>query len=162
MRYLVLTLMVFNPGFGQMVFSEDQPTTQSATQNVKAWIQAFTENDADGLLKFYEDSADVTVVVSSGQRYQGHKELGDIYRKQFEEAQFFESTSKNLSAKVAENSAIVHFEHLLKFRLPEDDSKWQVHIRTTIVLQLKNGKWKIIGEHSSPMNGVDRISKIDD
>jgi hypothetical protein len=43
-----------------------------------------------------------------------------------------------------------------------DDSRWQVHIRTTSVLHRVENKWKIVLEHSSSIRGVERMIRIED
>ena len=75
---------------------------------------------------------------------------------------FSDSVAKNIQARTFGDTAIVAFEHLFKTRIVADDSRWQVHIRTTSVLHRKETKWRIVHEHSSPIRGVQRLTQIKD
>ncbi|MEE2639079.1 MAG: nuclear transport factor 2 family protein [Planctomycetota bacterium] len=150
----IFALTCFN-GFPQN--AEDPPTASSASKRALAWVRAFNENKAEKLLDFYDRSGDLMVVVSSGLAHQGFEDIDKIYQQQFKEVEFFDSKAKNLKTRVFEKSAIVQMEHLVKARVKKDESILQIHIRTTLVFHLKNGNWKILGEHSSPISGIERI-----
>ncbi|MCO6046932.1 hypothetical protein NG895_23780 [Aeoliella sp. ICT_H6.2] len=47
------------------------------------------------------------------------------------------------------------------FRVLENDSRWQAHIRISSVLQRIDGEWKIVLEHPLPMQGVERMVPIE-
>jgi len=56
--------------------------------------------------------------------------------------------------------ALISFIHKFKFAVRKEAKHIRVHIRTTgTLLKTKEG-WKIINEHSSPIQGVDRYKEV--
>ncbi len=137
------------------VAGDDSPSTF-----VSNWVQLFNQNDPDPLLSTYDKSNELTVVVSSGESYSGYKSIAEIYRRQFRAATFHESSARKISARKIGNTAIVHFEHSFKFQSKSDESRWQVHIQTTLILQKQKVSWKIVGEHSSPLKDKERVAPL--
>jgi uncharacterized protein (TIGR02246 family) len=129
---------------------------------IKSWAAAFDENDPAKIASFYDRSEETELVLSAGLRIQGFKAIEKFYQDDHESAKYYESTPKKFAVRVLDDTALVTFEHQLKIRLLSDDSRWQVHVRTTSVLHRVDDKWKIVLEHSSPINGIERVTPIDD
>ncbi|WP_269541740.1 nuclear transport factor 2 family protein [Cerasicoccus fimbriatus] len=58
------------------------------------------------------------------------------------------------------DTALVSFEHFFKYYVRPDKSRWQIHIRTTMPLRREGDGWKIIQEHSSPIQDIPRATRI--
>ena len=134
----------------------------SPKQFIAKWASSFNENDAKALLKFYDRSEDTELVMSAGIRKQGYSAIQDTYKSDFKAARFTDSKITKVSERKFGETALLTFDHQFKLKLKQDGSRWQVHIRTSTVLGRKNGQWKILLEHSSPINGIDRHVRIKD
>lgn len=129
---------------------------------ISNWASAFNKNDTKLLLAFYDQSESTEVLVSSGFRHRGYKAVEKAYTRDQKQLRYYDSNVKEVSTRILGNTALLNFEHLFKFRAMEDESRWQVHIRTTTVLHRIDGKWKIVLEHSSAIRGVERIVRVKD
>lgn len=129
---------------------------------VGAWVATFNDNDVNKLLAFYEQSSELEVIASSGNRYDGYDAIKKGFADDMENVRFYESKAKAISARRLGGVALVSFEHQFKMVIQEDGSKWQFHIRTTSVLNRVDGDWRITQEHSSAIRGIDRLTRIDD
>ena len=134
----------------------------SAENVIKDWVATVNKNDPERLLAFYDASEEMEVVVSAGLRYRGYKALQKAYKDAFKEVRHYDSSAREVSARILGDSAFVTFEHMFKIQVAADDSRWQVHIRTTSVLHRSEDKWKIVLEHSSPIRGVERMTRIEE
>ncbi len=140
----------------------EEATNDSAENVVKAWVTALNENDPEKLLAFYDRSEEMEVVVSAGVRYRGFKAVQKVYGESYKDFRFYDSSAKGVSGRLLGDTAIVTFEHIFKVRVEADDSRWQIHIRTTSVLHRFENTWKIVHEHSSPIRGIEYMAPIGD
>jgi ketosteroid isomerase-like protein len=140
----------------------EEAIADSAENFIKDWVAAFNKNDPENLLSFYHRSEKTEVIVSAGLRYRGYKALQKVYRDELKQVQLYDSSAKEMGTRILGDTALVTFEHLFKLRYLADDSRWQVHIRTTSVLHRVENKWKIVLEHSSLIRGIKRMTRIED
>jgi len=138
------------------------PRPGSADAFIRDWADTFNENRPDELLAFYDRSEQLDVILSSGVRLRGYKAVEKVYREDQNIVRHYDSGTKELSTRILGDTALVTFEHLYKFRSLEDDSRWQVHVRTTTVLHWKARRWRIVLEHSSPIHGIERMERIEE
>jgi len=140
----------------------EEATADSAENFVKDWVATFNKNDPAKILAFYDGSKEIEVISSSGMRYRGYKAVQKAYRDAEKEVRFYDSSAKEIGTRILGDTAFVTFEHLFKSHVLADESRWQVHIRTTSVLHRAENKWKIVLEHSSSIRGVKRMTRIED
>ena len=134
----------------------------SAQNVIKNWVATINQNNPDKLLAFYDESEETEVVVSAGLRFRGYKALQKAYKDAFKEVRHYDSSAKDVRTRLLGDTAIVTFQHMLKIHVAADDSHWQMHIRTTSILHRSEKKWKIVLEHSSPIRGVERMTRIEE
>ena len=155
---MMLTMSLF---LTPAVVAEDD-SNNTPKQLITDWARAFNKNDPKLLLAFYDPSESTEVLVSSGFRHRGYKAIEKAYTRDQKQLRFYDSNVKEVSTRILGDTALINFEHLFKFRATDDDSRWQVHIRTTTVLHRIDGNWKIVLEHSSAIRGIERIVRIKD
>ena len=159
-----LTVPVLEPNksFGQDEEAEKKEAEKSAVDHIRKWAASLNDNTVDTMFKYYEESDELEVFTSSGTRFQGFKKTRKAFAEDFKVIRFSDSQVKNISARMLNGIAIVDFEHLFKIKFSQDNSSWQVHIRTSSVLRKVDGNWKIAHEHSSSIHGTERMVKLDD
>jgi uncharacterized protein (TIGR02246 family) len=136
--------------------------TKSSTALIAKWASAFNNNDPGELLKFYDLADDTQIISSSGLSHRGEKAIRKAFDDTQRQLRFKESQVKNVNARLLGKTVIVTFEHRFQVRLLGDDSRWQVHVRTTSVLHRFDGDWKIVHEHSSPIRGVPWMTRLEE
>ena len=134
----------------------------SAENAIEDWVATFNDNDPEKLLAFYDRSEDTEVVVSSGLRLRGYEAIQKAYNDDFKQVQFYDSSARAVSERLLGDTAIVTFEHVFKFQVTADESRWQIHVRTTSVLHRFEDEWRVVHEHSSPIRGIERMTPIED
>lgn len=139
-------------------FAEEEK--DSPKQFITDWASAFQKNDHKVLLDFYDQSEDVELIVSAGIRLQGYREIQKALKNDFGAVTFSDSKVKKVSVRKLGETALVAFEHRFKMESKNDGQRLQVHIQTTSVLNRKDGSWKIVLEHSSPIKGIQRYAPI--
>ena len=137
-------------------------TVKSAETFIKDWVTSFTQFDPERAMAFYDRSKETEVIVSTGERFRGYEAILKTYQDAQTEVRFLSSTAKEMRTRIVGNTALVTFEHIYKTQVLTDDSRWQGHVRTTSVLHRIANKWKIVLEHSSPIRGVDRVTRLED
>ena len=155
---LVAIVLLTSSLVAQQEKSEAGKEPQSVVSN---WAAAYNSNDADALSEFYEQSKEIEMITSSGNRFHGYDAVQKGYVDDFKRIRFYDSKADKISTRVIGNVALALFEHQFKMEFKEDNSKWRVHIRTTSVLKRSDGRWKIITEHSSAIRGIERMTRID-
>lgn len=140
----------------------EEAIADSAENFIKDWVAAFNKNDPEKLMAFYHRSEKTEVIVSAGLRYRGYKAVQKVYRDELKQVRIYDSSAKEMGTRILGDTALVTFEHLFKLRYLSNDSRWQVHIRTTSVLHRVENKWKIVLEHSSLIPGIERMTRIED
>lgn len=139
----------------------EEPKGTSAESFIKQWVSAVNKSP-ENLLAFYDRSEETEVIVSSGVRFRGYQAIQRAYNEAFREVRHSDSIAKEVRSRRVGDTAIVTFEHLLKIHVAADDSRWQIHVRTTSVLHRFEDTWKIVHEHSSPIRDIERMTRIQD
>lgn len=139
---------------------EQTDRNQTPQAFMSQWAAAFAANNAARHIALYEPSADTEVIASAGNRLAGIKQIERAYRLTYENMKFSESKLKRLTVREIGNVSLVSFEHLFEFASVESGEAFRVHIQTTMVLQRKDDRWRIVQEHSSPIVGVPRVTPI--
>lgn len=137
-----------------------EATVASSKDFIKKWAESFNQNDSEKISSFYDKDERVNMLVSVGIWLQGHKAISDSYERDMKEVKFYDSSIKNLNVRVYDKTALVAFEHTFKYHVLEDDSHWSIRVRTTTTLKHNTDGWTIVMEHSSPIKGTERASKI--
>ena len=135
-------------------------STETAGAFVKKWVGSFNENDPEKLIAFYHPSKETEIVTSAGVQHRGLKAIQKSYRKDSRQVRFSNSTFQKMNVRLLGTVAVVTFEHRFQVHTTSDQTDWQIHIRTSSILQQANGQWKIVHEHSSPIQGIKRFKKI--
>ena len=136
----------------------EEAIADSAENFIKDWAATLNKNEPENLMTFYDPSKKTEIIVSTGLRYQGCKAFQKAYRDDLKQLRVYDSSAKEIETRILDDTALVTFEHLFKIRVLADDSRWQVHIRTTSVLHRVENKWK----HSSSIRGIERMTRIED
>ena len=132
----------------------------SPKQVIAEWASTFNKNDSKAIVDFYEQSEDIELIMSAGIYKHGYLAIERTYKDDFKAVRFYDSKAKKMSVREIGDTALVTFEHQFKSEIKKDGSRWRVHIRTSSILGRKNGQWKIVLEHSSPINGIERYVEI--
>ncbi len=140
----------------------DEATADSADSYVKAWAASFINNDPEKMMAFYDRSKGTEVIMSSGLLFRGYDAIKETYYDAQKEVRFLKSATKNMQTRIFGDTALITLEHLFETQLLADGSRWRGHVHTTSVLHWKDREWTIVLEHSSPIRGVDRVSRIED
>jgi len=140
--------------------AQAQEKEKTAESTIQAWVATFNDNDPEKQAAFYVQSKSTEAIVSAGVHHHGYKEIKKAYQDDQEQLRYYDSQAKELSVHTIGQMAIITFEHHFKLHILEDDSRWQIQIRTSSVLHNKNGKWKIVHEHSSDIRGTERMTEI--
>jgi ketosteroid isomerase-like protein len=112
-------------------------------------------------MPFYADSDDLVVIPSSGEMHKGFAAVKKAYDQAFREVVFSDSEVTELTVKQLDDVAWGSYRHRYKMRILADKTRWQVEIRTTVVLKRNKESWQIVLEHSSPIAGTPRIRPLD-
>lgn len=137
-----------------------KPAPGSPEKFVADWAAAFNENDPEKHFAFYLDSEKTEMIGSSGKRWVGGAAIREDYQVAKEQLHFFDSKTVGLTINDLGDTALASFEHLFKWRVLADQSEWQLHIRTTMVLKKVDSSWKIVLEHSSPIIDIPRKAAL--
>ena len=133
----------------------------SPAQFVADWAASFNKNDTELLLAFYEESKETLLIMSAGIRCHGYEAIKRAYHSDANKVRFYDSKPNIISTRTLGDTAVITLEHKFKTEFVDNKSHWQVHVQTTMVLNRRNGQWKIAMEHSSPIKGVDRYTQIE-
>jgi ketosteroid isomerase-like protein len=137
-----------------------QDTGSSPKEAIESWAKAFTAKEPADVLRFYDESEDLLLILSSGHQINGYAAVSEQYHKGFREVAFFESQVTELSAEQQQDVAWVTCRHRAKFRVLADNTKFQLEVRTTFVLKRHKDTWRIVLEHSSPIAEVPRMKPL--
>lgn len=153
MKHLIIICTFFSIVLGNVL-------AETPTDFIKRWGQDFNKNDPKIISKFYEQSEDLDMLVSVGLWHKGFDEMFAAYKGDSEQIEYYDSTLKDLKVRTFDNTALVSFKHLFKFKVLATGERVQVHIRTTSTLRKIDGKWLIVLEHSSPIKDQPRVVRI--
>ncbi len=156
MRTLFLTLLLFLP------LSHILAVAEAPAEFMTRWVKTYNQNDAKLITAFYDESEDVDCLVSVGLWVRGYDAISKMYREDMAAVRFHDSKAEKMRSRIEGNTALVSFIHRFKYEIRETGDVYRIHIRTTATL-LKDGEsWKIIGEHSSPINGIERAVLVEE
>lgn len=133
---------------------------KSARRFMEAWVESFNENDAKKIAGFYEVDEGVEMLASNGLSLKGYKAISDSYQRDMQVVSFYDSKSPEMRIRVFDKTALVSFIHRFKYEVLNHGSHAQVHIRTTTTLRQSDAGWRIVMEHSSAIQGIERVRAI--
>ena len=148
---LILLLSVGSAG------AEEEATLES---RVKEWAAAFNKNDPKLMAGFYDNTEELNMMVSMGLWWKGIEEVKTIYKEDAKHVVYYDSKVQNVRLRDLGDTGLAAFEHLYKLKAIDGWPKFRVHIRTTMTWRKMAGDWKIVSEHSSAMDGVERILRL--
>lgn len=128
-------------------------------QFAQNWVVAYSSNDHKKLSGFYEASEKLEVRMSSGIKVVGIKKLKEIFKSEFDQADFIYSKAKNISTRELGQTAIVSFEHVFGFKTANKEA-FEGHVQTVLVLHKSKEAWQIVSEHSSTIKDIPRLKPI--
>ncbi|QDS97121.1 YybH family protein [Adhaeretor mobilis] len=129
-------------------------------RTVNAWVESFNKNDPQVISGFYEVDETVEMLASNGLSLRGHKEISDSYVRDMKAVKFYNSKSQKMRIRVFDKTALVSFIHRFKYEILGDGTHCEVHIRTTTTLRQTKDGWRIVMEHSSAIQGIERVKVI--
>lgn len=147
----VLSLSLASPARGV-----DESRT-SPEEFLKQWAQAWSANEIQRMMSFYEDSEDLVVIASSGAAYKGTDGLRKMYKAAFEEANWNRVMLENL--QVREERKIAWATGRFQANLQSQGREFRFTSQGTFVLRRGDGGWKIVLEHFSPIADVPRVQR---
>ena len=147
--------MVGTPGLLQ-----GQSAEQEVRDRVAAWCAAFVEGEAGKMRDFYLDDANIELVFSTGDRCTGIGDLMLIYEESFQASTFTKAGFDDLAVIVAGSSGFATGRFTCETRTRDREDRWRIVCRTSLSLARLDDEWKIIGEHSSPIEGTERLQRI--
>jgi len=127
---------------------------------LKIWVKAYNTNDAESISDFYEKSEKIDLLVSEGFWLTGHDAVQKMYNNDMKVLRFYDSSAEEMKHRIIDNIALVSFIHKFKYLIKESKENYAIHIRTTATLRKTKNGWKIMSEHSSAINGIQRKSLI--
>lgn len=138
--------------------SQDDAT--SPTETIKKWARAFTAKDAAAVISFYEESDQLIAIASSGQQTKGFPSVKKEWEKLFRDVVFTEHEVTELAVVQNQDVAWATCRQRGTFRNRADNTRWQMEVRTTLVLKRHKNGWKIVVDHSSPIAGIPRMKPL--
>ncbi|BCX47501.1 L-asparaginase [Haloferula helveola] len=133
---------------------------EAVEARVKAWASSLSKNDPEVMGAFYEDSEELDMVDSGGRWHHGLDEVKESYRESQREWTCSDSVPLRLEVRVFGDVAVAAFEHRYKARMSGNGVNLQIHKQTTMTLRKVDGQWKIVSEHSSPIEGIPMAIQI--
>ena len=85
-----------------------------------------------------------------------------MYHHDMKAIHFYDSKSEEMKHRMLGDVAVVSFIHKFKYLIRETGERYRIHIRTTATLRKDKGSWKIVSEHSSPIQGIERAVMIEE
>ncbi len=155
---LLLCFLIVEP----KLYGEPAKKTPSPEDFIKAWAAAFNNNKPEELIEWYDRSEKTELLVSTGKTFRGPKGIAFAYETDKDAVRFYDSEALRIRTRTLGETALASFEHKVKLRILADDQRYQIHVRTTSVLHRVEGEWKIVLEHSSPIEGIERLKRLVD
>ncbi len=141
--------------------SQAEEDEASVRRFMNEWVASYNKNDPKLISAFYEADVRVEMLVSNGRSVRGHENISASYDNDMKAVRFYDSKSQAMRIRVFDKTALVSFIHRFKYEILWDRTHREVHIRTTTTLhQTKNG-WRIVMEHSSAIQGIEREKIIE-
>jgi len=135
---------------------------ETPSEFMQRWVEAYNANNGEVMASFYENSEEVDCLVSAGIWLRGFKEIREMYINDMKAVRFYESAAEQMRHRqLDENTAVVSFIHKFKYELRDLGEHSRTHIRTTVTLRRIGRIWKIASEHSSAIQGIERVQSIE-
>jgi ketosteroid isomerase-like protein len=134
---------------------------ETPKESLKRWGDAFLAGKVDAMLKFYESSEELTVVLSTGHQHNGVKAVRQLYQDAFEEVVFDKVALESLQVRQEGNIAWGVCRFKASTTLKPGRRQFQLEVRTSFVLKRIDDAWKIVFEHSSPIADVPRVKELE-
>ena len=126
------------------------------------WSEALNRNDVTLFSDYYHKDNATTVITSTGRLYKSYDDFAQGFKEDLEKVEFSKSIIEDIRVRQFGPATLVSFVHKFRYRSRENNSLWQVHVRTTTTLSHLNSRWQIVMEHSSPIEGIERLTRIDE
>ncbi|NBV44511.1 MAG: SgcJ/EcaC family oxidoreductase [Planctomycetia bacterium] len=127
---------------------------------VEAWAEAYKAGDVEKMAALYSNSDRVTLITSTGKLIKGIEGARAMYKVDFVAAKRNKITLNDMFVNQLGDIAWVTFKYTADFAKTDDNSKWQLNSRGTMVLKKEDGKWKIVQEHFSPRDDIERLTPV--
>lgn len=138
------------------------PAEETPSEFMQRWVQAYNGNNGEVMASFYENSPEVDCLVSVGVWLRGFKDIREMYIRDMQAVRFYESQAEQMRHRqLSETTAVVSFLHRFKYELRDLGQHSLTQIRTTVTLRKVGNVWKIASEHSSAIQGVERVRQIE-
>jgi ketosteroid isomerase-like protein len=160
MTFNAVAVVVFLLTLSVIAVGQTQSEDQAVRDFIDNWCAAFVQHDTDTMVDHYLDSPGTQLIVSGGDQYSGFAAITEIYKQSFEEVEFASVRMQDLTIAVAGNTAFVTGKFSAETRVRDIDQSYMTQCRTSLSLARVGEDWKIVGEHSSPLPGVERIARI--
>ncbi|MEM8866380.1 MAG: nuclear transport factor 2 family protein [Planctomycetota bacterium] len=158
MKHLLPALLLL---FFSQLAQADQ-SHASARRFMDEWVDSFNGNDAKKISAFYEVDERVEMLGSNGLTLKGHEKIAESYRNDMKAVRFYDSKSQEMRIRVFDKTALASFIHRFRYEILGDGRHCEVHIRTTTTLRQTELGWKIVLEHSSAIQGIERVKFLED
>lgn len=133
---------------------------QTPSEFMTAWVAEYNKNDAKAIVAYYDRSEEIDCLVSVGIWLKGFKEIEQMYHQDMKAVQFYDSKAEEMKHQMLGDAAVVSFIHKFKYLINDTGERYRIHIRTTATLRKDKDGWKIVSEHSSPIQGIERAELI--
>jgi uncharacterized protein (TIGR02246 family) len=140
------------------VMSQD-PAPETPAEFLARWAAALKTGELEGMESLYDDSEDVTVVLSWGEVRRGRAAIRQEYAAAFREVEFEETAVQLESVRRLDSVACVLVRFRANTKLKSDGTPWKLEIYTSFVLHQAKDSWKIVHEHSSVIAGIPRVQR---
>ena len=133
---------------------------QSPSDFMNAWVDTYNKNDAKIIVSYYDQSEDTDCLISAGLWRRGYKQIKDMYFQDMKDVRFYDSRAEGMKHRILGDTAVVSFVHKFKYAVREVGVHYRIHIRTTATLRRYKESWKIVSEHSSAIDGIERATIV--
>ena len=133
---------------------------QSPSEFMTSWVGEYNKNNAKSIVAYYDSSEDTDCLVSVGMWLKGFKEIEKMYHQDMRVTHFYDSKAEGMKHRILGDVAVVSFIHKFKYLIRDTGVHYRIHIRTTATLRKDKNSWKIVSEHSSPINRIERAKII--
>ena len=145
----------------QISAQQDQKDFEASAKSfLRSWQEAFNNNDAKKHLQLYSRQGNLKVILAKGGKPLDYKQLVQEYEEAYDHVEFLNSKLKFESLSATKNIAWAVAIHETDFRDKESKRKFHLHVRTSFVLKKVRDRWRIVLEHSSPVENVPRVKEI--
>jgi inhibitor of cysteine peptidase len=134
----------------------------SPAKTLQEWVEAFKTGDVETMLTFYEDSADVVAIESSGKLRRGSAGIKAMYEEAFEEVVVQCAELTELKVREQDETAWASCRMIADSQLKADDKLWRLEVYGSFVLRRSDGRWRIALEHFSKTADAPRARRLEE